>query len=110
MEVMVTMGCDMAVALGQATIERNTLFGLNYHSFLPQDLALRRLPGRVYAADEILKLPQLDLPQARQTYTVLGNQPTGTWGLSHGINEHQVAAGFCCWQSKFPPAASALLG
>ena len=36
------MGCDMVVALKQATVQGNTLFGLNHHDITPQPAPLPR--------------------------------------------------------------------
>ncbi len=94
------MGCDMIVALGQATVNGHTLFGLNSHRPPRQSQALRRLPGRAFALGETVRTQHLVLPQARHTFTVLGSQPWQTWGYQHGLNEHQVAIGCGSWQSK----------
>jgi hypothetical protein len=104
------MGCDMVVALGKATVQENTLFGINYHGPGRHVHSLQRLVGRSHAPDEVLRLGPLQLPEVRQTCTVLGNQPQGSWGLTHGINEHRVVAGFCRWQSKVPPSQQGLSG
>src|SRR5581483_4207307 len=46
------------------------------------------------------RTPHVALPQARQTWTVLGQQPAGCWGFTHGLNEHQVAVGVTGWYSR----------
>src|SRR5262249_41883317 len=61
-------------------------------------------------ADEILKTPHADLPQARRTFTVLGAQARGDWGYLHGVNEHQLAAGCAAWRSKLSGEGHGLLG
>jgi hypothetical protein len=58
----------------------------------------------------VLRLGSLTLPQVRRTNSVLGSQASGEWGLTHGINEHRLAAGFSCWQSKLSAADAGLLG
>jgi secernin len=35
----------------------------------------------------------LELPQTRHRFTVLGNRAAGAWGYQQGVNEHGVAAG-----------------
>jgi secernin len=87
------MECDLVVALARATVDGQTLFGQNSHRPGGQGVPLRRTPGREYAADEKLHTPVGDLPQARQTFTVLGCRPEGWWGYTHGLNEHGLAAG-----------------
>jgi secernin len=87
------MGSDMMVALGRATVEGQTLFGQNSSRALEERSSLRLTPGRQYTYGERLTTQYLELPQARQTWTVLGSQPRGFWGYDHGVNEHLVAVG-----------------
>src|SRR5437868_415654 len=94
------MGCDMVVALGQATVKGQNLFGLNWHGPRAQWPLLRRLQGQMHAPGSVIKTHGQQVPQARQTYTVLGCGPRGGWGLTHGINENHVAIGMANWTSK----------
>ena len=87
------MGCDMVVALGRATVDGGTLFGQNSDRSAGRWHVLRRTAGRTCAADEKVRTRFLELPQARQTFTVLGSQPEGWWGYTHGINERGLVAG-----------------
>src|SRR5262249_27227041 len=104
------MGCDMVVALGPATVKGCTIFGHNAHHPLDASPRLFHLPGREFAAGEKVRLQHLVLPQVRQTWTILGSQPPGCWGLEHGMNEHQVAAGCATWLSKLAITGPALTG
>ncbi len=94
------MGSDMVVALQEASANGTTLFGLNHHA--PPNLrhALHLVPGQLYDAGEFAHASALHVPQARQTYAVLGMQPIGHWGYTHGVNEHRVALGITEWQSR----------
>jgi dipeptidase len=87
------MGGDMVVALGRATVDGHTLFGHN--SGLPsgEGQALCLTPARRHASGEKVQTQFLELPQARETFRVLGSQARGRWGYQHGVNEHGVAAG-----------------
>lgn len=87
------MGCDMVVALGRATGGGGTVFGHNSGRPRQEGQSLVRLAGRSFALGEKVRAPFLELPQARQTYAVIGSRPPGLWGLCHGLNEHGVAAG-----------------
>ncbi|HYT93558.1 MAG TPA: C69 family dipeptidase, partial [Gemmataceae bacterium] len=95
------MGGDLVVALGPATVHGQTLFGLNCHRPPRECQTLCRVPGRAFALGEIVKTAHLELPQARQTCTVLAGQAHGAWGYQYGVNEHQVAAGYSTWRSRF---------
>src|SRR5262249_13184008 len=82
-----TMDCNLVVAVGRATVDGQALFGQNSNRPAGQAVVQRRAPG------EMVHPPHVELPQARQTYTVLGAQPAGWWGYQHGVNEHGLAAG-----------------
>jgi dipeptidase len=104
------MGSDLVVALGQATNNGQTLFAQNCHRSPAEYPSLRRVAGRAFAPDDLVKTPHAELPQARQTFTVLGSQPPGAWGYDHGVNEHQVAAGCAAWRSRLAGRGTGLLG
>jgi hypothetical protein len=70
---------------------------------------MHRSVGRAFAAGERLRTPNLEVPQARQTYTTLGSQPAGAWGYSHGVNEHQVAAGCAALKAEDAPVGPDLV-
>lgn len=94
------MGGDMVVALSSATTTRTTFFGHNRHGPTRAAIALHRAPGRAYALGETVRTQFVELPQARQTCTVLGCQSAESWGYHAGVNEHQVAIGQSRWQSQ----------
>jgi secernin len=103
------MACDAVVALGRATVDGNTLFGQNTDRPAGECQTLLRVPGRAFTPGE--KVAGLEVPQVRQTFTVLGNQPTGAWGFTHGVNDQHVAIGHVgLVRSKAQMLASALQG
>lgn len=104
------MGCDMVAALGQATVNGVSLFGLNRHGPRSPWPLLRRTAGATHAPGTRLQISGHEVPQVRQTATVLGSGQPGSWGLTHGINEHKVAVGLATWTSKLVGAAPGLDG
>src|SRR5437660_816824 len=104
------MGCDMVVALGRATVDGYTRFGQNCSRPADEPTALCRLPGRAFAPGEQVRVQHVEVPQARQTFTVLGCRPAGCWGYSHGINEHGVAAGCASFHNKLRSPEPGLVG
>jgi len=90
----------MLVALGSATVTRNTLFGVNDFGPAGASCSLRYLPARAHAPGECVAHPRVVLNEVRQTNAVLGLQPSGSWGLRHGVNRHHLAAGVTGWQSR----------
>src|ERR1051325_2661055 len=87
------MGCDMVVALDRATAQGRTLFGQNTGRPVPDRLRLHRNPARAFAPGETVSTGLVELPQCRSTFTVVGTQAAGMWGLFNGINEKHVAIG-----------------
>lgn len=104
------MASDMVVALGPATVGGTTLVGINRHGPTRQRVMVSRYAGRSCSPDETLPIPQVRLPQARQVFTVLGCQPAGAWGFTHGFNEHHVVVGCAGWRSKLESDTAGLLG
>ncbi len=110
------MGCDMVVALGQATVDGYTLFGQNSTSPLQgvdggrSGPSLARCPGRAFALGEKLTADFIEIPQARQTYTIVGIQTRGRWGYQHGVNEYGLAAGCTSYRNKLANPQPGLTG
>jgi len=104
------MGSDMVVALKEASANGTTLFGANHYGPQSQRRQLLRIHGQSHDLGEVLQTSKLKLPQSRQTYTVLGMQPGGQWGLTHGINEHRVVTGVTHWRSRLESDTPALTG
>jgi dipeptidase len=101
---------DMVVALGPATGEPFSLFAHNSARPPREPEVLQLTPGRAHALGEKVNARFLELPEARQTFTVLGSQPTGAWGYTHGVNEHGVAVGCTSLRSKLKIAQAGLVG
>src|SRR5262249_24339319 len=104
------MGCDMVVALGPATVDGLTLFGHNSGRPVGETQHLCLVPGRLFAPGEKVHTQFLELPQVRQTCSVLGSQPDRLWGYQHGVNEHGVAIGLTRLRSRLRCSQPSLLG
>jgi dipeptidase len=104
------MGCDLLVARGRAKGNGRTVFGHSNHRPTGEPQRLVQLAGRRLAPGEMVQTQHLQLPQARETYAVLGSQPEGFWGLPHGVNEHQLAVGCATWTSRLGRAEPGLTG
>lgn len=104
------MGCDMVVAVGPATVDGRTLFGQNCSRHGASFQPLFRAVGRHYALGEMIRTPELNLSQAGHTYTVLGSQPFGIWGFTHGVNDQGLAVGCTAYQTKLSTAKVGLAG
>src|SRR5438445_9416947 len=96
------MGCDMVVAVGAATATGHTFFGTNSHGPVGVCQVLTLAPAGTFSPGDSVAAPRIDLPQARQTFAVLGSRPAHAWGYRHGINEHRLVAGCAPWQRQLP--------
>src|SRR5262245_54112640 len=103
-----TMGGDLVVALGRATVDGHTLFGHNSEQPARAGACLQIIRGRSFALGEAVQTSSVELPQARQTWTVLGSRADGAWGFQHGVNEHGVAAGCVPLRTRVADAAPGL--
>jgi dipeptidase len=102
--------CDMAVALAHTTIDGHTLFGHNSNRPEGEGQALLRTPGRAFALGETVRATHLELPQVRQTYTVLACRADGQWGYRHGVNQHNVALGLTSIRTRVGNEGPGLTG
>jgi len=87
------MGCDTMVALAPATRAGVTLFAKNSDRPPRECQRIVQLPAARHPSGARLRCQYLDLPQAAQTFAVVGSQPWWLWGFEHGVNEHRVAIG-----------------
>ncbi len=101
--------CDTMVALGNSTLNGQTLFAKNSDRPVDecQPLVLQR--RRTYAEGARLHCQFVDLPQAEVTYRHVGSRPYWCWGYEHGFNEHGVVIGNEALPSRLPEANEARL-
>jgi len=104
------MGNDMVVALKEASANGTTLFALNHYAAPETAQAVRVTTGRMHDPGERSHTPVLALPQARQTFSVLGVQTAGQWGYTHGVNENKVSIGLTAWRSRLTAGPASLSG
>ena len=104
------MGNSSVVALPRATAGEHTLFGHNSVRTVGEAQSLVRVAGRLFTPGEQVLAQNVEVPQARQTFTVLANRAACQWGYQHGINEHGVAAGTTKTFSRIATTQPALCG
>jgi secernin len=104
------MGGDAIAALERATLNGHTLFGHNCRRPAVELLELCHITGRSHAPEERIETGRVALPQARETYALLGVQTRGHWGLHHGVNLWGVAAGWTRLRTRLKREAPGLGG
>lgn len=85
--------CDTFAAYGPATADGGVIFAKN--SDRPEDEQQRYVlvEGARHPVGTMLQVQYLEIPQATETYRVVGAQPLWLWGFEHGVNEWGVAIG-----------------
>ncbi|MBI1829820.1 MAG: hypothetical protein HYR84_00050, partial [Planctomycetes bacterium] len=104
------MGSDMIVALKEGSATGTTLFGLNDYAGPDARHSIQINPGVMHDPGEILHAGLIEVPQVRQTFAVLGLQPVGQWGFTHGVNENRVSIGVTEWRSRLSGERTSLTG
>ena len=87
------LSCD-TFALTQRFFAKNrNLLAKNSDRPLGEAQPLSFFKGGDHQPGEMLKCTHLTIPQAQQTYTVLGSRPYWIWGFEMGVNECGLAIG-----------------
>jgi secernin len=102
--------CDTAVAVGSATANGTVVFAKNSDRHPNECQPLFRAARAQHQPGTSLKCQYLDIPQADETWEVIGGRPWWLWGFETGVNEWGVAIGNEAVMSREPFAETGLLG
>ena len=83
--------CDSLVALPPETADGQAWFAKNSDRHEDEAQPFLRFPGSAHAAGATVRCTHLEVPQAGETFTVMGHSPWWVWGFEQGTNEHGVA-------------------
>ena len=81
------------VALGSRTESGATIFAKNSDRPARECQPLLQTPHACHSEGALVRCQYLEIPQAAQTWRVIGSRPAWLWGFEHGINQHGVAIG-----------------
>jgi secernin len=81
------------VVLGAGTRAGATLLAKNSDRSPSECQPLFQAPRRRHPEGATVHCQYLELPQAAETFALIGSRPFWLWGFEHGINEHGVAIG-----------------
>jgi secernin len=102
--------CDTFVALPDATVNGDIIFGKN--SDRPQgeiqDVVV--IPAQKYAPNEQVKCTYITIEQVKETFVVILSQPRWIWGAEMGANECGVVIGNEAVWTVEPYKSNGLLG
>ena len=102
--------CDTLVVLAPHAADGHTLFAKNSDRPPTEAQPLYQAPRATWPAGATVRCQYLEIPQARETFAVLGSRPWWLWGFEHGVNEHRVAIGNEALHTREPVADTGLLG
>jgi len=106
----VTDVCDTFVALPDATLGGELIFGKNSDRPSGEVQDVVAFPAQQHAAGDTAQCTYLQIPQARQTLAVILSKPRWMWGAEMGANERGVVIGNEAVWTTEPYAENGLLG
>jgi len=102
--------CDTFVALPDATLGGELIFGKNSDRPSGEVQDVVTFPVQQYAAGDTVQCTYLEIPQARQTIAVILSKPRWMWGAEMGANKHGVVIGNEAIWTTQPYSETGLLG
>jgi secernin len=102
--------CDTIVALGPATKDGATLFGINSDREPDEVQNIKIYPHREYKKGDRVKCTYMTIPQAAGTAAVMLSQPFWMFGAEMGANEHGVVIGNEALFTREKPDTTGLTG
>jgi dipeptidase len=103
-------GCDTMVALGSATRDGSTILAKSSDRDLMECQVLQQFAWATHPEGATLRCQYLEIPQAHETFAMIGSRPYWLWGFEHGVNEHRVAIGNEAIWTRAPRQEVGLLG
>jgi secernin len=85
--------CDTMVALSNWTADGSVLFAKNSDREPNEAQVLTYIPRQNHNEGSTVRCTYIDVPQVRETYTVLLSRPFWMWGAEMGVNEFGVTIG-----------------
>jgi len=108
--ILETVVCDTFVALPDATLSGELIFGKNSDRPSGEVQDVVAFPAQQHTAGETTRCTYLQIPQAGRTFAVILSKPRWMWGAEMGANEHGVVIGNEAVWTTEPYAETGLLG
>ena len=106
-----TPSCDTVAVEKSASVSGFNILAKNSDRETDECQNLKFFPAEKHAPGEMVKCTYIEVPQAEQTYAMIGSQPWWIWGFEMGINEYGVCIGNEADWSEIPAQREeALLG
>ncbi|RLE70917.1 MAG: peptidase U34 [Thermoprotei archaeon] len=101
--------CDTLVVLGNASKDGAVIFAKNSDRE-PNEAQVLEFYPRMEHDEDTVKCTYIEVPQVKETYTILISRPFWMWGAEIGVNEYGVAIGNEAVFTKEPYAKKGLTG
>jgi secernin len=108
--ILATVVCDTFVALPDATLGGELIFGKNSDRPSSEVQDVVAFPAGQHTVGETVQCTYLQIPQASRTIAVILSKPRWMWGAEMGANEHGVVIGNEAVWTTEPCAETGLLG
>jgi len=102
--------CDTFVALSDATLSREVIFGKNSDRPMGEIQDVVTFPAQDYSSKAVVQCTYLQIPQVKHTFAVILSKPRWMWGAEMGANERGVVIGNEAVWTTQPYSESGLLG
>ncbi|XP_072435293.1 secernin-3 isoform X1 [Chiloscyllium punctatum] len=105
------MSCHTFVALPQATVDNQIIFGKNSNRPSDEVQEVVFFPRATYQQGDQVECTYIKIDQVGKTHAVVLSRPSWLWGAEMGANEHGVCIGNeAVWGKEKPSDKEALLG
>ncbi len=104
------LSCDTSVVVGAATFDGSVIFAKNSDRAANECQPLFHAPRHRHPAGATARCQYITIPQAEETWEVIGSRPYWLWGFEMGVNEWGVAIGNEAVLSREPYEETGLIG
>jgi secernin len=105
----ITLSCDTLVSVAGGG-SKHTIFAKNSDRLATECQPLFYAPRTRHPASSTVQCQYMRIPQARDTFGILGGRPWWLWGFEQGVNDAGVAIGNEAIYTKDPIPEQGLLG
>ncbi len=104
------LSCDTSVVVGSGTFDGSVIFAKNSDRSANECQPLCHAPRRQHPAGALVQCQYIAIPEADETWEVIGSRPHWLWGFEMGVNEWGVTIGNEAVYSREPYEDAALIG
>lgn len=104
------LSCDTSVVVGADSFDGSVIFAKNSDRAANECQPLFHAPRKQHPSGATVQCQYIAIPEAEETWEVLGSRPYWLWGFEIGVNEWGVTIGNEAVHSREPYEDAALIG